>query len=161
MNIISYTVRGLGRGVKWPTVRRLVNKQHVDILCIQETKKEVIERVMCQALWGDSDVRWEALPSVNSSSGILCIWGEKSFKLERKITGAGFIMLVGKWQQEAQTLNIINIYSLCDIQSKRVLWDNIKQLKSQNIGELWCILGDFNNIMAPQRESELITGGWM
>ena len=70
-------------------------------------------------------------------------------------------MLVGKWQQEAQTLNIINIYSLCDIQSKRVLWDNIKQLKSQNIGELWCILGDFNNIMAPQRESELITGGWM
>ena len=34
----------------------------------------------------------------------------------------------------------------CDIQSKRVLWDNIKQLKSQNIEGLWCILGDFNNI---------------
>ena len=26
MNIITYNVRGLGRGVKWPTIRRMVNK---------------------------------------------------------------------------------------------------------------------------------------
>jgi len=52
MNIISYNVRGLGRGVKWPAVRRLVNKHYIDMLCIQETKKEVIERSMRQALWG-------------------------------------------------------------------------------------------------------------
>jgi len=119
------------------------------MLCIQETKKEVIERSMCQALWENSDVRWEAQPSVNSSGGILCVWSAKSFKLERKINGVGFIMLVGKWRQETQTLYIINIYSPCDIQSKRVLWDNIKQLKNQNPEGLWCILGDFNSIRTP------------
>ena len=60
MNIITYNVRGLGRGIKWPTIRRMVNKQHIDMLCIQETKKEIVDRSMCQALWGHTDVRWEA-----------------------------------------------------------------------------------------------------
>lgn len=43
---------GLGRGVKWPTIRRLVNMWHIDMLCIQETKKEIIDKSTCQALWG-------------------------------------------------------------------------------------------------------------
>ena len=79
------------------------------MLCIQETKKEVIERSMCQALWGDSEVRWEAQPSTNTAGGILCIWSEKTFMLERKVIGTGFVMLAGKWIQEAQTMNIISI----------------------------------------------------
>lgn len=56
MNLLTYNARGLGRGVKWSAIRRMVRNQKVDVLCIQETKKEVMERHMCQALWGDSDV---------------------------------------------------------------------------------------------------------
>ena len=156
MNIITYNVRGLGRGVKWPTIRRMVNKQHIDMIYIQETKKEVIEKFMYQALWGDSEVSWEAHPASNSAGGILCIWSEKTFKLERKVIGNGFIMLVGKWLKEAQQVHVINIYSPCDIQNKRVLWDSVKQLKNLNHGGLWCILGDFNNIRI---SSERLDGG--
>ena len=59
MNIITYNVRGLGRGVKWPVIRRLVTKQHIDMLCIQETKKEVIDRSLCQAIWGIVRSAWQ------------------------------------------------------------------------------------------------------
>jgi len=52
MNVITYNVRGLGRGVKWAAIRRVVMKEHIDMLCIQEIKKEKIEKTMCQALWG-------------------------------------------------------------------------------------------------------------
>lgn len=149
MNIISYNVRGLGRGVKWPAIRRLVTKQQIDMLCLQETKKEVIDRPMCQALWGETEVSWEAYPSSDSAGGILCIWSEKSFALERKVIGNDFIMLVGKWIKEAQQVFIVNIYSPCDIQSKRMLWDSVKQLKTPTPGGLWCILGDFNSIRDP------------
>lgn len=159
MNIISYNVRGLGRGVKWPAVRRMVNKHHIDMLCIQESKKEVIDRAMCQALWGDSEVRWEAQPSSNTAGGILCLWSDKTFLLERKVCGTGFVMLTGKWVQEAQIVNIINIYSPCDIHSKRVLWDVIKQLKNQSLGGLWCILGDFNCIRNPSERSGVCQRG--
>ena len=145
MNIITYNVRGLGRGVKWPAIRRMVNTQHIDMLCIQETK-ETIDRSICQALWGDNEINWEAQPASNAAGGILCIWSEKSFVLERKVIGNGFIMLIGTWLQEAERVHIVNIYSPCDIQNKRLLWDSIKQLKTPTSGGLWCIVGDFNSI---------------
>ena len=137
----------------------MVNNQHIDMLCIQETKKKVIDKFMCQALWGDSEVRWEAQSASHSASGILCLWSEKSFKLERKFIGSGFIMLVGKWLQEAQQIHIINIYSPCDIQNKRVLWDSVKQLKNQTQEGLWCIVGDFNNIRTPSERSRICQRG--
>ena len=68
------------------------------------------------------------------------------FKVERRILGAGFIMLTGKWRQESQPVHLINIYSPCNLQDKRTLWENIKQMKNQNPGGYWCIVGDFNNI---------------
>ena len=79
MNIITYNARGLGRGVKWPAIRRLVNKQHVDMLCIQETKKELIDRDICHALWGDPDVQWADQPATHTAGGILCLWSDKVF----------------------------------------------------------------------------------
>ena len=42
MNIVSYNVRGLGRGVKWGAIRRLVRNQKVDMICIQETISKTI-----------------------------------------------------------------------------------------------------------------------
>ena len=96
MNIITYNARGLGKGVKWPAIRRMVNKHHVDMLFIQESKKEMVDRSLCQALWGDSEVQWEAQPATNTAGGILCLWSEKSFRLERKNNGPGYIMLSGK-----------------------------------------------------------------
>jgi len=56
MNIASYNVRGLGRGVKWAAIRRLINKENVHMMCIQETKKETIDKSLCQALWRSDDV---------------------------------------------------------------------------------------------------------
>ena len=144
MNIITYNARGLGRGVKWPAIRRLVNKQHVDMLCIQETKKELIDRDICHALWGDPDVQWADQPATHTAGGILCLWSEKVFRMERKIIGPGYVMMSGKWIQEDQSVNIVSVYSPCDIQGKRVLWEAIKQLKCQHHDGLWCILGDFN-----------------
>ena len=46
-------------GVKWAAIRRLVKKEHVDMICFQETKKEIIVKSACQALWGDLEVNYE------------------------------------------------------------------------------------------------------
>ena len=149
MNIITYNVRGLGRGVKWHAIRRLVKKEKLAMICIQETKKESIGRSMCQAMWGDTTVSWEVQPAINSAGGMLCMWTENTFTLQRKVVGNGFICLTGLWIKEALQVHIVNIYSSCDMQSKRVLWETIKQLKTANQGGQWCIMGDFNNIRDP------------
>ena len=77
------------------------------------------------------------------------MWSDEAFQLQSKIDGAGFILLKGHWIKEDQLVHIMCIYSPCDIQNKRVLWDSIKQLRNQNSGGLWCILGDFNNVRNP------------
>ena len=129
MNIISYNVRGLGRGVKWASIRRMIKTENVDMFCLQETKKELIDKTMCQSLWGDGEVCWELQPATNTAGGILCLWSERTFKLQNKIIGHGFILLSGEWIKEALPINIVTIYSPCDIQNKRALWEQIKQLK--------------------------------
>ena len=119
------------------------------MICLQETKKESIDKTMCQSLWGDAEVSWEMQPANNTTVDILCLWSEKTFKLQTKVISSGFIFLRGEWIREAQQINILTIYSPCEIQNKRTLWDQVKQLKHSLSGDLWCILGDFNSIRDP------------
>ena len=129
MNILSYNVRGLGRGIKWAAIRRLRKLEGPDMICLQETKKEFIDKAMCQAIWGDAEVSWEMQPATNTAGSILCMWCENSFRLQRKVIGNGFIFLEGELVREAQQINIITIYSPCDIHGKRSLWEAVKHLK--------------------------------
>ena len=116
------------------------------MICIQETERESIDKTMCQSLWGDADVSWETHPAVNTTGGILCLWSERTFKLQMKVVGSDFIFLRGEWLREAQQINILTIYSPCEIQNKRILWDQVRQLKHSLSRDLWCICGDFNSI---------------
>lgn len=61
---------------------------------------------------------------------------ERVFKMKRKVSGRGFILLGGVWIHEALKVHIVNIYSPCDIHNKRILWDTIKQLKNLSLGSL-------------------------
>ena len=74
MNILSYNIRGLGRGIKWASIRNLVGKLKVDLLCLQETKRDSFDKAACQALWGHPDIAWEWHPAVNSAGGC-CVFG--------------------------------------------------------------------------------------
>ena len=96
MKISTYNIWGLGRGLKWGPVKKLVVNEQVDMLCLQETKKEMLDRTMCQALWGNSEVKWAANPAVNSAGGILCIWSESSFELEKEVIGSRFIFKLAR-----------------------------------------------------------------
>ena len=74
------------------------------MICIQETKKEAIDKSLCQTLWGNADVTWEMQPANNSAGDILCMWSEIEFRLQNKVIGNGFIFLEGEWIKEAQRL---------------------------------------------------------
>lgn len=112
----------------------------------------MIDKTLCQVLWGDNEINWEMQPTTNNAGGLLFIWSDATFKME-KVKGNVYIYLEGIWVDDGGKVNIINIYSLWDINSKRILWDGIRQLRVINNGSLWCILGDFNFI---QRSSERV-----
>ena len=146
MNILSYNSRGLGSGIKWSAIRKLTLSHKIDIMCIQETKKESIHKKLCLYLWGDSSVTWECDPSSNAAGGLLCISNNDSFMVERRVVGRGFIMLEGWWIKDNKKVFIINVYAPYDLQGKRDQWEQLLQLKSSYQDGLWCVLGDFNSI---------------
>ena len=79
----------------------------------------------------------------------MCIWNEQVFKVERRVKGTGYILLEGVWTHENQRIFIVNIYSPCDSQNKRELWESLMQLRQQIPEGMWCFLGDFNSIRHP------------
>ena len=113
MKITTYNIRGLGGGVKWSSVHRIVVKDQEDLLCIQETKRDRVDKWACQALWEDSEICWAESPAINNAGGMLCLWNESTFSVERKIIGTGFVVLdsqtgivmVIAWQNVQKTVH--------------------------------------------------------
>lgn len=48
MKILSYNIKGLGGRVKCNMIKKLVVEEGVNMVCLQETKKEVMSRELCQ-----------------------------------------------------------------------------------------------------------------
>jgi len=65
------------------------------------------------------------------------------------LIGDGFIYLEGTWHADGGKVLIVNIYSPCDAVLKRNSREQIRQIKHANIGDLCCIIGDFNCIRRP------------
>ena len=126
--------------------QKLNLKHKVDLVCLQETKKEIITKLACQNIWGDANVSWDSVPSIHTAGGLLCMWNNLAFEVDRRVKGTNFLMFVGRWIKENMKLYIVNVYAPCDIAGKRELWEQLKQLKASNLEGAWCFLGDFNSI---------------
>ena len=150
MIILSYNSRGLGRGIKWAAIRRLNLIHKIDLVCIQETKREKFDKIICQSMWGDSTVSWDSVPFVHAVGGLLCLWNNSAFQVERTIKCHSFLFLDGTWVTENQRLHIVNVYAPCDLPGKRILWEELRQLKLANPNGVWCFLGNFNSIRSQE-----------
>ena len=65
------------------------------LVCLQETKRENFNKSICQAISGDSTGHWDFVPSVEAAGGLLCMWNNSTFVVERKEKGRSFLMLEG------------------------------------------------------------------
>ena len=99
-------------GAKWAAIRRLISKHKVDIVCIQETKKESFNKGICQSIWGDSSASWDNVPSVQAAGGLLWLWNNSVYEVERKEKGRNFLMLEGRWVNNNQRMFLVNVYAL-------------------------------------------------
>ena len=71
LKIISWNVRGLNEWDKRLRVRNLIRNWRLDIVCLQETKMELINRVVILSLWGGQHVDWSYLGYCGASGEVL------------------------------------------------------------------------------------------
>ena len=81
-----------------------------------------------------------------SQKGLLCFWNEDDFVLQNSISGNGYIGLEGTWLEGNRQVTIVNVYSPFDLEGKRALWLELKNLKALSSNSRWCATWDFNAI---------------
>lgn len=78
MLLLSWNIRGLGSSIKKRFLFKLLKKQKPDIILVQETKLDKVERIVIQRMWRSSDFGFACSDAVGASGGF-CVFGMKVF----------------------------------------------------------------------------------
>ncbi|MCH81872.1 hypothetical protein A2U01_0002665 [Trifolium medium] len=146
MKLISYNIRGLGGKAKKSDIRKLISNKSPDLISIQETKLENVDRRLCATLWGSGDFDFVYKESEGRSGGLITIWDVNSFKLNSVVELNYAQLMEGVWKKDNVQVIIVNIYAPCDLRNKVECWDEILKALAPFKGGLFCIMGDFNCI---------------
>ncbi|KAK9942585.1 hypothetical protein M0R45_008239 [Rubus argutus] len=125
MKIISWNVRGVGRRSKRRVIKDKLLNSKADVIIIQETKKEVIDRRLICSIWGVRYTDWVSCPS-NGSSG-------DSSKQWTNWWLSGVYGPNKAREREDFWQELAGLYGLCEPR--------------------WCVGGDFNVVRFPSEKS--------
>ncbi|GLT31257.1 hypothetical protein SLA2020_342010 [Shorea laevis] len=148
MKLISFNVRGLGSMLKRKEVGKLVREEQPDFLFLQETKLEKVDDDLGRTVWNSGEVGWVMKESIGASGGLMCFWNfwnKKSFAKTGDFSGDGYLRITGEWGIHKVKCNLVNVYGPNDRQRRLKLWDELKNMITEEGGR-WLIAGDFNAV---------------
>lgn len=144
MNILNWNIRGMNASRKRQALSDYIDKYHIDMVAIQETKKEDFSNRILRSLSSKID-NWVFVPSVGRSGGIL--FGVDSSKIEIQShschTFCLDVHLTNKVDQTHWQYTIV--YGPTIRSKKREFWTELDQIRHGS-HKLWIISGDFNAI---------------
>ncbi|GAU38725.1 hypothetical protein TSUD_396540 [Trifolium subterraneum] len=63
--------------------------------------------------------------------------------------GPGFVGVCLEWGVARSRCFVVNVYSKCSFAEKRILWSNLVNHRRNLLGDVWCVVGDFNAVLDP------------
>ena len=73
-NILNWNIRGINAETKWLALRQKIEESAAGIICFQETKREGFDLSYVHNFCPHRFTKFEYLPSVGASGGIIIIW---------------------------------------------------------------------------------------
>lgn len=148
-SVLSHNVRGINSTAKWNSIRCVIRDSGCDAVCLQETKKELFNRVYLKNFCPNQFDSFAFVPSVGFSGGSIIIW--KSSKL------TGTVIFQNEYAQSVEFFSnlsacswiITNIYAPCTLQGKMDFLSSLHNI-SMPSDKLWLLVGDFNLIRRPE-----------
>lgn len=107
-----------------------------DIVFVQETKLESLNRITAQRLWGGGNMEFMFSNSVGASGGLLIMWRKSFFTISNVIIQRYFIVLQGRVGDFECSL--VNVYAPNDEAQRRVMWGDLAAIKGTT-QEPWCL----------------------
>jgi len=148
-NVLSWNVRGINSSWKWDSVRNKIVDSLCDIVCLQETKKEVIDATFLRKICHATFTSHVFLPSVGVSGGILIAWKESLFS-GLMTDHNNFSLTMEFCSKHNNTSWLLTcVYAPCTPEGKADFLDWLQHLQI-NPDTDWILLGDFNLIRKPE-----------
>ncbi|XP_068474698.1 uncharacterized protein [Phaseolus vulgaris] len=82
----------------------------------------------------------------NGSGSILSMWHKEAFRYDSHVMGKGFIVVFGYYSKTNIRCVVVNVYAACNLSDKRLLWEELSNIKASSQDMVWCMCGDFNVI---------------
>jgi hypothetical protein len=141
--ILTWNVRGLNEGKKRLRVRRLLSQWKVDIVCLQETKLDLITLDLVQSIWRCPYVEWSYVASNGASGGILLMWDRRVVSKVEVCHGSYVVACSFRNVEDGMEWAFAGVYGPNRDAARRMMWEELAGLLC--LWELpWCIGGDFN-----------------
>jgi exonuclease III len=136
---------------KRDAVREFVSSLRVSVVCLQETRLDVIDDFIVMQCLGPSFDGYVYLPAVETRGGILLAWNKAIVNIERvsygeyAITGEVIPRDLNRWW-------ITTVYGPQSNEDKLRFLQELTERRSVCPGP-WLLLGDFNMIMYAEEKS--------
>jgi len=102
------------------------------VVCIQETKLEVVDEFLCRSLWGSSMVGFSYQPSIGATSGILSLWDTNEVEVWTTLSFENVLIIKGRFVKYNVKFDVVNVYAPCDSVRRQILWEKLTHLISND-----------------------------
>jgi hypothetical protein len=109
-------------------IRRLLREWKAGIVCLQETKMEVISREVVRSVWGCIHVDWVYLGSRWALGGILLMWDRRVVKKVEECVGRYVVACAFQSVTTNFDWEFAGVYKPNDDGERRGLWDELTGL---------------------------------
>ena len=149
LRILSWNVRGLNNSRKREVVKNFLRDWKGDVICLQETKLDLVDQKIIRSLWGNVYVGWEALNAVNTAGGIILMWDKRI--LEKVDVRIGGYSVSCQWRslEDGFVWTSTGVYGPNLDSARSFFWDELRLVRDRWASP-WCVFGDFNVVRYPR-----------
>ncbi|KAI5414676.1 hypothetical protein KIW84_040231 [Lathyrus oleraceus] len=110
----------------------------------KESKFKVVDPVAVNSMWTNVDVGWSSSNVIGMSEGTITMWNLNSVEDIFSFKGEGFLGVEIMWKNNLYY--IVNVYLVCNLSLKRIMWGEILELRKNLVDSSRVIGGEFNSI---------------
>ena len=129
----------------------MIRNWKADIVCLQETKLELITRGVICSLWGGQHVDWVYLGSAGGFGGVSVMWDRRAIDKVEEAVACFSVSCKFKNVIDHFEWAFTRVYGLNSDRDRRLLWELLSGLRRWNVP--WCVRGDFNVVWFPSEHS--------
>ena len=149
---MNWNLRGINSQIRWDDIRLKVEESNCNIICFQETKREVFDHSYIHNFCPRRFNKFEYVPSAGNSGGLIIIWNGSLFDGVVLHRSKFQITVEMKCKISNRSWVLTNVYGPTIPEERNLFTAWLSSIDTSQL-DLWLILGDFNLFRIPQNRN--------